>query len=196
MIKIHTLMLGSYQTNCYLVWGEDSPACVVIDPGYNPEIVLAEAKRLGKEIAAILLTHGHFDHVGGVREIFARQDCDIYLCPADCVMPEQMTAGPLCYTNSYQEGDLLELAGLTLRVLHTPGHTPGSVCLLCEDILFSGDTLFSISCGRTDLPCGNWEDLTVSLSRLKDLDGDYIVYPGHGEVTRLSQERIYNPYMR
>ena len=196
MLNMQRMVVGPLETNCYIIWGEDSRQCLVIDPGYEPGLILSAAADLGKTVSAILLTHGHFDHVGGVREIFAQTDCDIYLCPEDCVMPEQMTAGPLCYTNSYTEGDTLELANLTIRVLHTPGHTPGSVCLQCEDILFSGDTLFSGSCGRTDLPNGSWEDLTKSLSRLKDMEGDYIVCPGHGEATPLEAERTYNPYMR
>ena len=196
MANIKTLVLGVYETNCYLLWSDDSTECIVIDPGYEAEQVLEAAASLGKTVAAILLTHGHFDHVGAVRTIFSQTDCDIYLCPADCAMPEQMTAGPLCYTNCYAEGDILELANLTIRVLHTPGHTPGSVCLLCEDALFSGDTLFAGSCGRTDLPGGNWEELHRSLARLKGLEGDFTVYPGHAESTRLSLERAYNPYMR
>lgn len=196
MPNIKTLVLGAYETNCYILWGEDSKECVVIDPGYEPEKVLSAVNSLGKTVAAILLTHGHFDHVGGVREIFAQTDCDIYLCPADCSMPEQMTAGPLCYTNSYGEGDVVEIAGLTIHVLHTPGHTPGSVCLMCEDSLFAGDTLFAGSCGRTDLPGGSWEQLSASLSRLKALKKDCTVYPGHGGATRLSLEQAYNPYMR
>ena len=195
-MEIKTLSLGAYETNCYIIWGEGSDQCIVIDPGYEPDRVLDTVKALKKTVCAILLTHGHFDHVGGVRAIFAEMDCDIYLCPADCDMPEQMTDGPLCYTNSYQEGDILNLAGLELRVLHTPGHTPGSVCLICQDALFSGDTLFSGSCGRTDLPGGNWTELTQSLVRLKALEADYTVYPGHGEATRLSFEQAYNPYMR
>jgi len=195
-MKIQTLILGNYETNCYIVYDENSPECIVIDPGYEPEKVLHAVEELGKTVAAILLTHGHFDHVGGVREIFARADCDIYLCPEDCRMPEAMTAGPLCYTNSYQEGDILTLAGLTIRVLHTPGHTPGSVCLICENNLFAGDTLFAGSCGRTDLPCGSWTELSGSLQRLKSLQEDYNVYPGHGEATTLSAEKAYNPYMR
>lgn len=196
MLQIKTLTLGQYETNCYILYSEASSDCIVIDPGYEPERVLEAVKALNKHLQAILLTHGHFDHVGGVREIFARTDCDIYLCPADCAMPEQMTAGPLCYTCSYQEGDVLSLAGLTLRVLQTPGHTPGSVCLLCDGNLFSGDTLFAGSCGRTDLPGGSWNDLQTSLSRLKALEGSFTVYPGHGEATTLDAEKRYNPYLR
>ena len=195
MLNMKHLALGAYQTNCYLVWDEDSPSCVVIDPGYNPEIVLAEAKLLGKEIAAILLTHGHFDHVGGVKGIAMDAECPVYLCELDLSMPPQMTAGPLYYTNTYAEGDFVEAAGLSFKVLHTPGHTPGSVCLQCENALFSGDTLFWGSCGRTDLPGGNWATIQKSLKRLAALPGDYDVYPGHGNATKLSFERNFNPYM-
>ena len=196
MLKMKTLALGAYQTNCYLVWDENSPACVVIDPGYQPETVLAEARHLGKEVAAIFLTHGHFDHVGGVKLLAAETDCPVYLNEHDLSMPSQMTAGPLYYTNTYGEGDFVEMAGLAFKVLHTPGHTPGSVCLLCENALFSGDTLFWGSCGRTDLPGGDWATIRASLKRLADLPGDYDVYPGHGDATRLSFERKMNPYMQ
>ena len=196
MLKMKQLALGAYQTNCYLVWGEDSPSCVVIDPGYEPDTVLYEAKKLGKEIEAILLTHGHFDHVGAVREIAAETDCKVYLCQQDLTMPPQMTAGPLYYTNTYAESDFVEESGLYFKVLHTPGHTPGSVCLLCENAMFSGDTLFWGSCGRTDLPGGNWTTIRISLKRLADLPGDYDVYPGHGDATTLSFERKMNPYMQ
>ena len=196
MINIKSLALGAYQTNCYLVWGEDSSTCVVIDPGYEPDAVLNEAKKLGKEIAAILLTHGHFDHVGAVRDLAAETGCPVYLHEADLSMPPQMTAGPLSYTHTYGEGDFVEKAGLAFKVLHTPGHTPGSVCLQCENALFSGDTLFWGSCGRTDLPGGSWSTIRVSLKRLATLSGDFDVYPGHGDHTTLSFERKYNPYMQ
>ena len=111
-------------------------------------------------------------------------------------MPPQLTAGPLYYTHTYGEGDVLNLAGLSIRVIRTPGHTQGSVCLLVEDAMFSGDTLFEGSCGRTDLPGGDWAQILQSLKRLKGLSGDYKVYPGHGDATTLSAEQMYNPYMR
>jgi len=196
MINIKALALGAYQTNCYLVWDETSDTCVVIDPGYEPETVLNEVNRLGKTIEAVLLTHGHFDHVGGVRTIAAETDCAVYLCDADLSMPPQMTAGSLYYTHIYGEGDFVVAAGLSFKVLHTPGHTPGSVCLMCENVIFSGDTLFWGSCGRTDLPGGSWSTIRISLKRLADLPGDYKVYPGHGDATMLSFERKMNPYMQ
>ena len=195
-MNIHAMALGSYQTNCYLVWGEDSDSCVVIDPGFEPETVLLKAEHLGKKIEAVLLTHGHFDHVGGVKEIAQVTGCRVFLCPEELAMPQQWTAGALYYTDTYSQGDTVELAGVSFRVLHTPGHTPGSVCLAAEDHLFSGDTLFQSSCGRTDLPGGSWEQIRNSLKRLAALETDYTVYPGHGPTTTLAQEKMYNPYMR
>ena len=195
-MNILTLPLGSYQTNCYIVWADDADACIVIDPGYEPETVLAEVVRLGKSIVAILLTHGHFDHVGGVRFLAQRTDCPIYIHENELSLPESFTDGPLMYTQNYAEGDVLELAGLSLKVLHTPGHTPGSVCLLGEDTIFSGDTLFMDSCGRTDFPGGDGALMHKSLRRLAELPGDYQVLPGHGPATALSEERKYTPYWR
>lgn len=190
------LALGAYQTNCYLVWEEAASTCVVIDPGYEPEQVLSAVQKLGKQLEAILLTHGHFDHVGGVKELAAETGCKVYLHEADLSLPTQMTAGPLYYTHTYKEGDFVELAGLSFRVLHTPGHTPGSVCLMSENVLFSGDTLFWGSCGRTDLPGGSWSTIRASLRRLAELPGDLEVYPGHGDSTTLLFEQKTNPYMQ
>ena len=131
MLKIRTLPLGAYQTNTYLVWDEASSACVVIDPGYESDTILLEAKKLGKEIAAILLTHGHFDHVGGVRELAAEVDCPVYLHEAELSMPPQMTAGPLYYTHTYSEGDFVDVAGLAFKVIHTQVTLPAaSVCCM------------------------------------------------------------------
>ena len=196
MINIETLPLGVYQTNCYIVWGEGSDECIVIDPGYAPELVLAETEKLGKSIAAILLTHGHFDHVGGVKDIAADTDCKVYLHENELSLPESFTAGPLYYTHTYGEGDVLKLAGLTIRVLHTPGHTPGCVCLQAEDVIFSGDTLFQNSIGRTDFPGSSFAQMQKSLGRLAALDGNYRILSGHGPETTLDDERKYNPFLR
>ena len=196
MLKLFTLPLGSYQTNCYIIYEEGSKTCCVIDPGYTPEVVLDKVEALGLTVEAIVLTHGHFDHVGGVRQIAAETGCDVYLCADDLSMPPMMTAGPLYYTKTYAEGSRLNLAGLDIAVLHTPGHTPGSVCLIVDDHLFSGDTLFSGSCGRTDLPGGSWATILRSLRRLAELEANFWVHPGHGQSTTLSEEKRYNPYMR
>lgn len=194
MLHITTLPLGAYQTNCYIVWNENSRQCLVIDPGYESDEILSLTQ--GKQVSAILLTHGHFDHVGGVGQLACETGCRVYICPEDLSMPPQMTAGPIFYTNTYGEGDVLHLADISLRILHTPGHTPGSVCILAENTLFTGDTLFQDSCGRTDLPGGDWATILKSLRRLKSLEGDYKVYPGHGPATTLRDEKQFNPYMR
>ena len=196
MLKTHVLPLGDYQTNCYIIHEENSKTCCVIDPGYTPDIVLDKVDSLGLTVEAVLLTHGHFDHVGGVKEIAAETGCRVYLHEADLSMPPMMTAGPLYYTHTYGEGDQLTLAGLTIGVLHTPGHTPGSVCLIAENSIFSGDTLFAGSCGRTDLPGGDTLTILQSLRRLASLEANLWVCPGHGGSTTLAQEKRYNPYLR
>ena len=195
MLTLHTLTLGAYQTNCYILHQEDSSSCVVIDPGYTPEVILDFLVSRGLSLEAILLTHGHFDHVGAVRELAAETGCRVYLNTEDLSMPPQLTAGPLYYTDAYSEGDSLCPAGIPFRVLSTPGHTAGSVCLITGNYLFSGDTLFSGSCGRTDLPGGSKRAIRNSLRRLAELPQDYSVHPGHGESTTLAWEKQYNPYM-
>ena len=196
MLKIHTFPLGSYQTNCYIIHDEASNRCCVIDPGFEPDTVLRHVKKLGLTVEAILLTHGHFDHVGAVRDIAAETDCDVYIHAADLELPAMLTAGKIYYTHTYGEGDILRLGGLEIAVLHTPGHTPGCVCLLCETSLFSGDTLFAGSCGRTDLPGGDWATIRQSLGRLAAIEANLWVLPGHGGTSQLRDEKKYNPYMR
>ena len=195
-MKVYALPLGDYQTNCYIVHNEGSTTCAVIDPGYYSEDILDFCRDKGLSVAAILLTHGHFDHVGAVKELAAEAECPVYLHEADLAMPPMMTAGKLYYTNAYHEGDTVTVADVTFTVLHTPGHTPGSVCLMADGHLFTGDTLFAMSCGRTDLPGGSWKTIQDSLKRLSSLEGNFWVHPGHGESTTLSQEKQYNPYMR
>ena len=192
-MNIQKLTLGLYQTNTYILSNDTEAA--VIDPGYEPDIILDALE--GKELKAILLTHGHFDHVGAVKELVAETGCKVYIHAADLSLPPMITAGQLYYTHTYAEGDTVcPIEGAALHVLHTPGHTPGSVCLLLGDQMFSGDTLFEGSCGRMDLPGGDQLQMHQSLNRLVSLQADYHIHPGHGGSTTLAAEKRYNPYMR
>lgn len=192
-MNVKKLALGAYQTNCYLLFNDTE--ALVIDPGYEADTILDALQ--GRKLRAILLTHGHFDHVGAVKELVAETGCDVYLHPAEATMPPMMTAGQLYYTHTYGEGDTVSpIDGVELAVLHTPGHTPGSVCLIWGDQMFSGDTLFEGSCGRVDLPGGDPRVMLQSLRRLASLQADYHVHPGHGGSTTLSGEKQYNPYLR
>ena len=192
-MTITILPLGMLQTNCYIL--ANGSRCLAIDPGGEPEKVLAFLEKEGLALEAVLLTHGHFDHVGGVAALAAETDCPVYLCEEDLTLPAAMTAGPLYHTHSYGEGDRLTLAGMDFTVLHTPGHTPGSVCLQFGEHLFTGDTLFAGSCGRTDFPGSSPAAMKQSLSRLAALEENFHVYPGHGEGTTLDEEKRYNPFL-
>ena len=203
MVKIHTMPLGDYQTNCYIVHEENANSCAVIDPGYAPETVLAKVRQLGLSVDAVLLTHGHFDHVGGVETIVKMTGCKLWMSQGDYSQvksPQSDFFYPIhdCdFTEVWfcENDEVIHAGGLTFTVMETPGHTWGSVCFRCEDTLFSGDTLFAGSCGRTDLPGGDWNTIRDSLGRLAELEGDYAVYPGHGEATTLAAERRNNPYL-
>ena len=195
-MELITITGGSLYTNCYMAWGENSDTCILVDPGFDAEQILEHVRSHGKQVEAVLLTHGHFDHVGGAKGIAAQTGCKVYIHKNDLELPNKLTLGTVPCTDHYDEGDILHLAGLTLQVLHTPGHTPGGICLVCEDVIFSGDTLFAGTCGRTDLPGGSYAQISQSLTRLSELEGNYHVLPGHGESTNMDLERRCNPYMQ
>lgn len=183
---IRVLTVGMLGTCCYILGLPGRDDCVVIDPGAEPERVREAAG--GRHIAAILLTHGHFDHIGGVRGLMDG-DTELVIHELDAPMlgdPERNAAWLINRrvtapeaTRLVREGDEITDAGMTFTVLHTPGHTPGSVCYLTGDALFSGDTRFRAGFGRTDLPGGSMRDLRRSLARLSPLVDKCALYPGH-----------------
>ena len=194
MMQMDILQLGLLGTNCYLLW-EDG-VCVLIDPGDGAELLLRRLRELDVRLAAIVLTHGHFDHVGAVNALRDATDCKVFLPSGDTELPDSLTGGPIAFTDLYGEGDTLRFGPIELRAMNTPGHTPGSCCLQTGNWLFTGDTLFRGSCGRTDFPGGDWVQMYASLKRLGQLEGDLYVYPGHGDATTLDYERRTNPYLR
>lgn len=194
-MQMTTLTLGLYETNCYILYDEDTKSAVLTDPGYEPERILGKLRELDLRLQAILFTHGHFDHVGASEPIVQATGCKAYVHELELTMPAYLRRG-LTYTDFYGEGDELCFDSLHFKVLHTPGHTPGSVTLMLDDKLFCGDLLFRGSCGRTDSAGGSWEDMLCSLKRVAELPGDYLVYPGHGVPTPLSRERRGNVFIQ
>lgn len=204
-MQIKQLILGDFETNCYVLQGPDAGICAVIDPADNGPEICRTLKALGTVPEAVLLTHGHFDHILAVPYLQERwPDLPVYCHPLDCpAETKEKYAGKIYPTVSafqnlrqYRDGDEITVGGLHVRVIGTPGHTPGSVSLVVETALFTGDTLFNGSIGRTDFEGGDDRAMMRSLTRLSALDGDYRVFPGHGPVTTLNAERAHNPFLR
>ncbi len=197
--KVVCVPAGALRANSYLVTADGASAVLIDCGGEEP---LAEAERRGLRVAAVLLTHGHFDHIGGCAAAKRRG------IPVGCAAAEEsliaaqpafaaqlgLRVPPFAPDFTFSGGDSLAYGGLTFRVLATPGHTPGGVCFACGGALFTGDTLFAGSVGRTDLPGGSAAELRESLRMLFALEGDYTVYPGHDTATTLAYERKYNPF--
>ncbi|MBR4546151.1 MAG: MBL fold metallo-hydrolase [Oscillibacter sp.] len=198
-MKVQCLQVGAIETNCYLLCDEAAGVCAVIDPGDEAGRIAAAVRKSGCAPSAVLLTHGHYDHTGGVAELRGMwPEIPVYLNREDtpAMGAPEMLFPAVPGTTHYAEGDTVNVGGLAVKVLHTPGHSRGSVSLLCDTVLFSGDTLFAGDCGRTDLWGGDMEQMLRSLGRLGLLDGDFTVCPGHMETSSLELERRRNPWLR
>ena len=202
-MKVLSAMVGPIMTNCYILCDEAAKVCAVIDPGDEPKRIKAMIASCGCSPVMILLTHGHFDHCTGVAGLLEKwPDLPVYIHEADVTdgVGGELTFRRLDEKNQryWHEGDTLTVGSLTLRVMETPGHSRGSVCLLVEGqgVIFSGDTLFRGNCGRCDFPGGDYRAMLRSLARLGRLEGQYQVYPGHEAATDMEYERKYSPYMK
>lgn len=206
-MQIYTYPLGPLQTNSYLVVNEETKQGIIIDAGMNPAVLIKKASDYNVE--GILLTHAHFDHMGGVEEIRKAVNAPVYVHSVEQSFiqnPELNLSSNWFMTgqgikgkpaeNEYKDGDLLELAGMKIIVLETPGHTPGSVSLLIGKHIFTGDALFQGSIGRTDFPGGSFTQLKKSIfTQLFTLHDETVVYPGHGLTTTIGKEKKENPFL-
>ena len=205
-MKIERIAGGPLPTNCYLLTDEEPGLTAVIAPGFESRELEDAVKAAGSDkIRAILLTHAHFDHITGVAKLKSLTGAKVYLHAdelpfiTDGILNVSGLFGgevePFRVDVPLGDGDEVGVGGLSVRVLHTPGHTRGGCCFLVKDALFSGDTLMRLSCGRTDFPTGSWPQMLGSLRRLASLPGDYRVYPGHGPESTLGYERKNNSFL-
>ena len=198
-MKVSVMQVGPIGTNCYFLQDEESGLMAIIDPGDDWERILHQVKKAEGEVKYILLTHGHYDHTTAVPDLVkALPGVQVYIHQADANGAGSQLfplAAQVKDLNNYDEGDTLSLGSLTIEVLHTTGHSKGSVTLKVGDVLFTGDTLFCGSCGRTDLRGGSYEEIMASLKRLGELEGDFHVCPGHDRTSTLERERKYNPFL-
>jgi hydroxyacylglutathione hydrolase len=209
-LEVRGVVVGLFQENCWIVGSRQRGEAVVIDPGDEPEEILALARDMGVKITRVLASHAHLDHIMAARAIVEATGAPFLLHSGDLAIAEYMpqaarqwlgreVAPPPTPSAFPSDGQDIEVAGVTLRVIHTPGHTPGSISLYAADahLLFSGDTLFRESIGRTDLPGGDTETIFASIrERLYSLPSDTRVLPGHMQETTIAHEREHNPFVR
>lgn len=206
-VTVDSLALGPVSANTYIVTDDATGETAVIDAGACTNELLDKLK--GKNVRYILLTHGHYDHILGVPALKAHTGAEVLIhkADADCFWDTEKSLAsfdhsfsqtPMKADRLLSDGGEIHLGETVLSVLHTPGHTKGGVCYIDyqDRLIFSGDTLFCLTAGRTDFPGGSFEELMASLITLRNLPGDYIVYPGHNRTTTLEHERVRNRYMR
>jgi glyoxylase-like metal-dependent hydrolase (beta-lactamase superfamily II) len=202
-VAVHTV--GAFQENCYLLTDAAAAASVLVDPGAEPDRLVAAVERSGTTLEAIWLTHAHLDHVGAIAGLKRHWNVPVHLHPADEPLYAMAARQALLYGLEFEQppptdhalgdGDVMQLGGLRLSVMHAPGHAPGHVVFHGHGIALVGDCLFAGSIGRTDLPLSNPKDLAASLERIATLPQDTMVYPGHGPATTIGAEVRTNPFL-
>jgi hydroxyacylglutathione hydrolase len=204
-MKIQTLTVGPLEENCYLVIDESTNRAALIDPGDEPERILAALRASGATLESIWLTHAHFDHVGALAGVLREHPVPVYMHPLDAPLHEVAVDSALRYgirieeppapDRELAEGDAMTVGSQQLSVMHVPGHAPGHVAFYNEHVIFGGDCLFAGSIGRTDLPYGDRETLDASVARLMALGDELTLLPGHGPATTIGRERLTNPFV-
>lgn len=204
-MKITKLLLGSLPTNTYIIVDEQTNFGAVVDPAVCSDTLLSAVRESGMVLKYILLTHGHYDHILGAGELkshypdalIAIGKYDVgYLSDPTTLSYSEKEIKPMKADVEFADNDTFKLGSIDFKVMHTPGHTPGGVCYITENVIFSGDTLFCRTVGRTDYAGGSYDDIIKSVTRLGNLPGDYLVLPGHSDSTSLEAERHHNKYMR
>lgn len=203
---IKSVVVGPFASNCYIVGSEATREGMIIDPGADAGKILETVNKLGLNIKLIVLTHGHIDHIGALKEVREATGAEVCIHTADSrfIQEKPMTT---IFGSTYpslsapdrllQGGDSIDLGDLHFLVLHTPGHTLGGICLLGHGVVFAGDTLFNYGIGRTDFPGGSYSQLMNSIyTKLTILPDNTVVYPGHGPETTIGTERRANPFLR
>lgn len=208
-MKVNTLPLGSYQTNCYIITNDNNNA-IIVDPGAQPDKLIKYLDDNKINVKMIALTHGHFDHVGAVTKLKEATNAPVYIHQDDNEMlldPDLVHKGLTNELKSaydfectsadvfFEEGQKYGVDDMQFEIIHVPGHTKGSTVLLFDDVMFTGDTIFEGTVGRTDLHGGNSKQLRNSAKRIAKIDGEYIMHCGHGSATTLAKEKATNMYM-
>lgn len=205
-VNIQRFVVGPFQSNCYILSIKDSNECIMVDPGMPAKEIEDYIEKNNLSLKYILITHGHFDHIGGIdffRDRFNAKVCisaedssmlsDSYLNLSEMSFKKIIVKKADVLLN---DGDILRLKNDIITVIPTPGHTPGGLCYKIDDVCFSGDTLFKGSIGRTDFPGGNYSEIMNSIKcKLLVLDDDLLICPGHGDTTTIREEKLYNPFL-
>jgi len=202
---VERFSVGALEVNCFVVADGKSPEAMIVDPGDEPDRIEDWVKEKGLKVKYLVCTHSHFDHVGGLPELKSSTGAEILLHKAELPIYERVVEMARLWgfeldklpppDRFLAEGDEISVGSLSFKVWHTPGHSPGGVCLVAPDVVFTGDSLFAGSIGRTDLPGGDYESLMKSLHRLSSLPDETVVYSGHGPASRIGREKSTNPFL-